>query len=1644
MPSLDSHRFHFDATPSLEEQARRYRGWFLDEDDRPVWAIRAWCGPVRLTAQSGMPRPDVARCWPHLRLAGISGFEFDLPAGSAGAPDRLEWLGETGCWREFWRNPNVPEAATASAAVSRQLRPFLIRAAAHETAGLRWRAALKRVRDLVHRYDGQDAAALPDPAVSYHLDEPAACDYHGPEIRFGGWAFHFQRRFRRLFVRAGPAASVSWAYPILRPDVVTAFQRPAEEAPCGFAGVVQLSVPCAEQVYFRLYGEHDDGTVVLIAQRRWRKDHPPVASRAAQLRSRLLVAAALRAVDGLPRHRNRDGDAAVPPPIAPTPPQPSPCIIPASGAPWISLLTPVFNPPAAYLSALLTSVQAQSYPRWEFCLADDASTEPHVRPLLEDFARREPRARVIFRESNGQISRATNSALALATGGFVALLDHDDLLPPDALRQVADAIVRRPETQFLYTDRDKIDDSGRHYDHELRCGWNPAMALTHNYVHQLTVMRRTLIERAGGFRADLYGSQDLDLYLRCLEHVPASAIVHLPILGYHWRAHPGSTATRGDQKDYMFDSARRAIADALGRRGLRAEPFLPEFATRYGLNLHQLRWDRRLLLESPVTIVVAVMPDLGARWPAAVAALANSVPPTAVEIIIAAAGDALGSPPAQTEAPPIRCITCGADAGLAELLNRGAAQARHPRLLLLVADLAPRTAQWLEDLSGWLSQPDVGAVGPKLIAADGRLRSAGWTIRPDAGVPHPLFAGSDPEELGLQFLPQAARDAAVLDPACVLTDTKRFRELGGFDTRRFPDALFAADYCLRLREHGLRCVVTPQAVLAVGASGELALSRADRERPAFRERHPDCADPWLRPDYLAPLPEVVPSRLPARSSWMADNTHAFLFGWVAIESPAPGVGLGCGHQRIHGWCLARPGEKIVEVRIAVHDRVRPAIFGQSRSDVAAKLGVPDADVPAGFQGVVKLAAGSNPVRIEAFVARRGWVVSARLEWIVGAEPSPDRLASRPPERLTQFRTDWVTLLEAGSHNRASLLRRAGEIAREAPRSDETLNPAAPFYGHLDLVAGSVTPIYGGIQIGGWVLHQHRPIQRVFASAGGELIQPIESGLPSPHIGRHLPGHTGAECCAFAGWLPLPADRTLDWFTVRVWVELPDGSRHLVMAQPTRPIMVAKTNHARVGGVSSITLLHACAAMLLALRAAGHAPPPWSEIVATWRLLRARYPRPVSPAPPGRLQSPRPIARAPAPTPHLVLVSHNLNREGAPLFLLDLAHAWSEQRPLRLTVVSPEDGELRTEFEACGARVRLVDRQQLWSARSARAAHRALEALAATLAGERADLVVANTIESFWAVHAAARHSCPTLFYVHEPGVLGVHYPAGVAAAALPLAAAALRMASIVLFPNAATRAYYADLSPGGRNYRCLPGWTRAADRLPATPTRKASLRAALGLAPHELVVINVGTLSARKGQLTFVAALDRLRESRPALASLCRFLIVGANDNAYGAQLARLLETEHFSNVSMISGTPHVQDYFDVADLFVASSFEEGFPRVLLEAMAAAVPIVCTAINGVPEIVHHREHALLVPPGAPEAMADAMAECLVHPVEARLRAQRARSRVSEEFSAARVIPQHTAVLLALLGVEADAARTTAPDSAASSPATSSARSDRQP
>jgi GT2 family glycosyltransferase len=457
-------------------------------------------------------------------------------------------------------------------------------------------------------------------------------------------------------------------------------------------------------------------------------------------------------------------------------------------APRLSILLPTFDSPAAPLRACLESVLVQDYPHWELCIADDASRAPHVKDILEAQAARDDRIRVRFRPANGHIAAASNTALELARGDYVVLLDHDDTLAPHALGEVAAALVERPGTAILYSDEDKIDEAGQRFEPYFKPDWNPLLLTSQNYVSHLGVYRTDLVRAVGGFREGTEGAQDWDLLLRCAERVQPDRIVHVPRVLYHWRAIEGSTARAMEGKHYAAAAQEKVVADLFARRGRQAA-------------IRRVMWDTFLqadvIAEAPSALVLVLggMHGNAAAWSALAAASGGRC-----EVVPAAAVPLDGRPRALPRS-------------VAMTLNRLAGDAREGVLVVVDAASAPPSADAFARWRVEASLPESGPVGALRLDANRDLAGTALVLDPAVIGAAPWLG--EPEG----FWGMAGRAAVKQNVAAVSIDglairLALWRSLGGLEVTAFANRYQDVDLCLRAAAAGARAAWHPAVVLA--------------------------------------------------------------------------------------------------------------------------------------------------------------------------------------------------------------------------------------------------------------------------------------------------------------------------------------------------------------------------------------------------------------------------------------------------------------------------------------------------------------------------------------------------------------------------------------------------------------------------------------------------------------------------------------------------------------------------------------------------------------------------------------------------------------------------------------------------------------
>ena len=470
--------------------------------------------------------------------------------------------------------------------------------------------------------------------------------------------------------------------------------------------------------------------------------------------------------------------------------------------PTISLLLPVYNPERAWLVRALDSVMSQTYPNWELCICDDASTEVQVKEVLELYERLDERVTIRYLEENANIVGATNQAFSLASGEFVGLLDHDDALTPNALFEVVGLLQVHPEADLIYTDEEKIDEEGRSLRPLFKPGWSPDLALSGNYLVHLSVYRRTILEEIGGWREGLDGAQDFDLMLRYTERT--QNIHHIPKVLYHWRAVEGSVALNASFKTYTHERARRAIEDALERRGMRGRALDTHLPNCF-------RVEREIEGQPKVSVLIPVRE--GADHNRCVESVEHhtTYPNYDISLITTATATLKGS------LPDHATVTRVAEGHTRlELCNAAIGHATGEYIVLLDPDLEVLSDGWLEALLQHAQGEYVGAVGGKLVSREGHTLQAGLILDPEEqeDSPQTFCWPFNRPDAGFRMFLHLSRNCSAVSQDCIVLRRNAFEAVGGFDSEHLESAFGDVDLCLRLREQGYLIVYTPFAEFA--------------------------------------------------------------------------------------------------------------------------------------------------------------------------------------------------------------------------------------------------------------------------------------------------------------------------------------------------------------------------------------------------------------------------------------------------------------------------------------------------------------------------------------------------------------------------------------------------------------------------------------------------------------------------------------------------------------------------------------------------------------------------------------------------------------------------------------------------------------
>ena len=521
--------------------------------------------------------------------------------------------------------------------------------------------------------------------------------------------------------------------------------------------------------------------------------------------------------------------------------------LPAS--PLLSIILPVYNPPVECLNRAIASVCFQVYANWELCIADDASTNGEIKNCLEGWAQNDARIKIHYRQSNGNISLATNSAASIATGSHLVFLDHDDELSPDALAEIALYIAAHPEADIIYSDDDKIDVNGKRFAPQFKPDWSPELLLSYMYFSHVFVVRRILFDEVGGTRTGYEGSQDYDLALRISEK--AKHIGHIPLILYHWRVIEGSTAASGNAKPASIDAGRNAVQGALDRRGIQAIAYQPDWAKEAGVGIfsHKFNFD-----DLPSVSIIVPTKDHVKILKRCVDSILSKTEYPNYEILIVDNDSVDPSTFKYLETickrPNVSNIKVSCPEGrfnFSYINNRAVESVHSEYVLFLNNDTEVINKEWLKQMVGYAQMDAVGAVGARLLYPDRRIQHAGVLRKFYRGLAGHAFIRHSEWSLGYLGYPRVLRNYSAVTAACLITPRTLFLEMDGFDEHYFKVAYNDVDYCGRLLDKGLRVVYTPEAELFHHEGFSRGFTDDPQEGAAFREKYCNHKDRYYNP-----------------------------------------------------------------------------------------------------------------------------------------------------------------------------------------------------------------------------------------------------------------------------------------------------------------------------------------------------------------------------------------------------------------------------------------------------------------------------------------------------------------------------------------------------------------------------------------------------------------------------------------------------------------------------------------------------------------------------------------------------------------------------------------------------------------------------
>lgn len=507
--------------------------------------------------------------------------------------------------------------------------------------------------------------------------------------------------------------------------------------------------------------------------------------------------------------------------------------------PKFSLIVPMYNTPENYFEELVNCLINQTYKNWELCLADGSKEE---NPKIREIVKRDDRIKYEFLNENKGIAGNTNAALKMATGDYIALLDHDDLLPIFCLYELAKTINENEDVEFIYTDEDKINgDSTKRYDPHFKPDFSIDTLRSNNYITHLSVFKKELMEKLEGFRNKYDGAQDYDIILRAIENT--NKIIHIPKVLYHWRVHQNSTAMLSDAKPYAYEAGIRAITDHLKRQGLPAK-------VTHGGDMHGVYQVEYEVEGNPKVSILIPNKDSIKLLKNCINSILNLTTYENYEIIIiennSEKEETFKYYKELENIEKVKVITYKEKGfNYSKTINFGVKNASGEYVMQLNSDTKLLTPNWLEKFIGFAQRKDVGAVGARLYYKDKSIQHAGIGVG-ICGLAANLFVNT-PKGIHAYFGREATtRNVSAVTGACLFSRKSIYEEVGYMDEKDFAVAFNDVDFCLKIREKGYLIVYNPYIELMHYESKTRGYENTPAKKERFEKEANNFKNKWKK------------------------------------------------------------------------------------------------------------------------------------------------------------------------------------------------------------------------------------------------------------------------------------------------------------------------------------------------------------------------------------------------------------------------------------------------------------------------------------------------------------------------------------------------------------------------------------------------------------------------------------------------------------------------------------------------------------------------------------------------------------------------------------------------------------------------------